>query len=135
LIDDFERPNGLVLNAAETQLFIADTERHHVRVFDLGVDGSLRNGRVFAELTHGELVGRPDGMKMDVAGNLYVAGSTPEGLWVFNPTGKLLGFIGVGEAPANLAWGGENWRTLFVTARTSVYRVPMKVAGMAVVVL
>ncbi|MBI3330145.1 MAG: SMP-30/gluconolactonase/LRE family protein [Nitrospinae bacterium] len=132
LIDDFVRPNGLVLNAAETQLFICDTERHHVRVFDMGADGTLRNGRVFVELTHADLVGRPDGMKMDVEGNLYVAGSTPEGLWVFNPEGRLIGLIGVPEGPANLAWGGVDWKTLFVTARTSVYRIPMKVAGMPV---
>lgn len=132
LIDDFRRPNGLVLNAEETQLFIADTERHHVRVFDVGADGSLRNDRVFAELRYGELVGRPDGMKMDVAGHLYVAGSTQEGVWVFHPEGRLLGFIEVGEAPANLAWGGEDWRSLFVTARTSVYRILMNIAGMPV---
>jgi sugar lactone lactonase YvrE len=132
LVDDFIRPNGLVLNATETQIFIDDTERHHVRVFDIGTDGALQNGRVFAELTYGEAVGRPDGMKMDVEGNLYVAGGTLEGIWVFNSEGRLYGFIRVGEGPANLAWGGDHWRTLFVTARTSVYCVPMRVAGMPV---
>ena len=130
LADDFVRPNGLVLNAGETKLFVNDTEKHHVRIFDLAADGALKNGRVFAELKHKEIVGRPDGMKMDVEGNLYVAGSTLEGIWVFNPEGSLLGMIGVGEEPSNLAWGGNEWRTLFVTARTSVYRLPMRVAGM-----
>jgi sugar lactone lactonase YvrE len=133
LVDDFERPNGLALNAQETQLYICDTEHHHVRVFDLGADGALHHGRVCAELIHGEVSGRADGMKLDVEGNLYVAGNTAEGIWVFNPSGQLIGFIGVGEAAANLAWGGGDWRTLYVTARTSVYRVPLNVAGQPVI--
>jgi gluconolactonase len=104
-------------------------------VFDLEADGALRNGRVCAELIHGDdVIGRADGLKLDVEGNLYVAGNTAEGIWVFNPAGKLIGFIGVGEAAANLAWGGDDWRTLYVTARTSVYRVPLKVAGQPVIV-
>lgn len=134
LIDDFVRPNGLALNAQETQLYICDTEHHHVRVFDRGADGSLRHGRVCAELIQGEVLGRADGMKLDVEGNLYVAGNTQEGIWVFNPGGQLIGFISVGEFAANLAWGGKDWRTLYITARTSVYRVPMNVAGQPVVV-
>jgi sugar lactone lactonase YvrE len=132
LIDDFERPNGLALSSQETQLYICDTEHHHVRVFDLEADGSLRHGRVCAELIHGEVLGRADGIKLDVEGNLYVAGNTQEGIWVFTPGGQLIGFIGVGEFAANLAWGGNDWRTLYITARTSVYRVPMNVAGQPV---
>jgi sugar lactone lactonase YvrE len=134
LIDDFERPNGLALNAQETELYICDTEHHHVRVFDRSADGSLRHGRVCVQLIHGDVLGRADGMKLDVEGNLYVAGNTPEGIWVFNPGGKLIGFISVGELAANLAWGGDDWRTLYITARTSVDRVPMKVAGQPMVV-
>jgi sugar lactone lactonase YvrE len=134
LIDDFERPNGLALNAQETELYICDTEHHHVRVFDRSADGSLRHGRVCAQLIHGDVLGRADGMKLDVEGNLYVAGNTPEGIWVFNPGGKLIGFISVGELAANLAWGGDDWRTLYITARTSVYAVPMKIPGQPVVI-
>jgi gluconolactonase len=70
-------------------------------------------------------------MKLDVLGNLYIAANTADGIWVYAPEGALLGFIGVPEPPANLAWGGPDRRTLFVTAKTSVYRVPMKVAGQA----
>ena len=132
LVDDFSRPNGLLLNAGESRLFVDDTEHQHVRVFDTAADGTLENGRVFAELKHSDIAARPDGMKMDVEGNIYVAGNTPEGLWVFNPEGTLIGLIGVGEGPANLAWGGDDWRTLFITARTSVYRLTMRVAGMPV---
>jgi sugar lactone lactonase YvrE len=134
LIDDFERPNGLALNAQETELYICDTEHHHVRVFERSADGWLRHGRVCAQLIHGDVLGRADGMKLDVEGNLYVAGNTPEGIWVFNPGGKLIGFISVGELAANLAWGGDDWHTLYITARTSVYAVPMKIPGQPVVI-
>jgi len=92
----------------------------------------LENGRVFCEAKHGEHQGRPDGMKLDSQGNVYLAANSPEGIWVFDPQGKLLGFIGVGESPANLAWGGEDWQTMYVTAQTSVYRLRMKVPGQPV---
>ena len=93
------------------------------------VHGSLSNGRVFADVSHGGTVGRPDGMKLDVLGNLYVTANTAEGVWVYAPDGTLLGFIGVPEGPANVGWGGPGNSTLFITACTSVYRLPMKVAG------
>jgi sugar lactone lactonase YvrE len=138
LVDDFDRPNGLVLTPDESLLYIADTARQHVRVFDLR-DGRAANGRVFVENVRGDTAGTmgtggPDGMKLDSLGNLYVAANTVEGVWVFSPAGNLLGQIPLPEPPANLAWGGDDWRTLFATARTSVYRVPMKVAGQPVVI-
>jgi len=133
LIDDFIRPNGLLLARDESQLFIADTELLHIRVFDISADGTLQNGRIFAELKYENMEGRPDGMKMDTEGNLYVAGGLVGSVWVFDPTGKLIGLIEFPEGPANLAWGGEDWRTLFVTARTSVYRLPMNAAGVPVI--
>jgi gluconolactonase len=68
-------------------------------------------------------------MKLDSLGNLYVTANHAAGIFVFDPDGRPLGHIGVGENPANLAWGGEDWRTLFVTAQTSVYRLRMKVPG------
>lgn len=129
---DFTRPNGIVLNNDETQLFVDDTDRHHVRFFDLAGDGTLQNDRIFAKLEYNDIRGKADGMKMDEKGNIYVAGNTLEGIWVFDPEGTLLGLIGVGEGPANLAWGGTDWKTLFITAKTSVYRLPMGVAGQPV---
>ena len=129
MVDDFDRPNGLVISNDGRQLYIDDTDRHHVRVFDLGADGGLSNGRVFAEVVHGGTTGRPDGMKLDVEGNLYVTANTSEGVWVYAPDGTLLGFLGVPESPANVAWGGRGNSTLFITANTSVYRLPMKVSG------
>jgi sugar lactone lactonase YvrE len=127
--DDFERPNGLVISTDGRQMYIDDTQRHHVRAFDLGADGGLSNGRVFVDVSRDETIGRPDGMKLDVHGNLYVTANTLDGVWVYAPDGVLLGCIGVPEPPANLAWGGPDNSTLFITARNSVYRQPMKVSG------
>jgi gluconolactonase len=132
LADDFIRPNGLLLNADESQLFVDDTDKQHIRVFDIASGGTLKNGRVFAELKYKDVDARPDGMKMDTEGNIYVAANTPEGVWVFSPDGALLGLIAIGEEPSNVAWGGEKWRTLFVTARSSVYMLDMNVTGMPV---
>ena len=138
LVDDFERPNGLVLTADGKQLLIADTAHAHVRAFDVAADGSLTNDHVLADRferrTGSDSAARPDGMKLDSLGNLYVAANTMEGIWVFDETGRPLGEIGLPETPANLAWGGDDWQTLFVTATTSVYRIRMKVAGQPVTI-
>jgi sugar lactone lactonase YvrE len=136
LVDDFDRPNGLVMSDDGSRLLVADTAREHVRVFDVAADGSLSNGRELVGQFRGQTgtlpPARPDGMKLDSRGNLYVAANTEEGIWVFSPEGDLIGQIGLPETPANLAWGGQDWRTLYVTATTSVYRLPMKVAGQPV---
>lgn len=136
LADDFERPNGLVLTADESHLLIADTAHGHVRIFELTPGGALRNGRIFVDTFPGrtgqEHGPRPDGMKLDERDNLYVAANTSEGVWVFDSSGTFLGTIGLDETPANLAWGGDDWRTLFITATTSVYRVRMNVGGQPV---
>ncbi len=130
--DDFDRPNGLVVSNDGRGIYVADTQRQHVRVFDVVADGSLQDGRLFVELRYEGSSPRPDGMKMDVDGNLYIAANTRDGIWVYSPEGRLLGFLGLDEPPANLAWGGDEWKTLFVTAQTSVYRLPMRVSGQAV---
>jgi gluconolactonase len=130
LVDDFEQPNGLCFTPDESQLYVNDTVRAHIRVFDVGAGHQLSNGRVFAEgigtgdLASGELV---DGMKLDERGNVYVTG--PKGVWIFAPDGEHLGVIEVPENVGNVNWGGEGWRDLFIPASTSVYRVRMKVGG------
>jgi len=129
LADDFDRPNGLAMTDDGRRLYVADTSRHHVRAFDLDEGGGVAGGKVFVEVAHKETKGRPDGMKLDERGNLYVAANTQEGVWVYSPEGKLLGLVRLPETAENLAWGGEDWRTLFVTATSSVYRLPMKVTG------
>jgi sugar lactone lactonase YvrE len=133
LADDFDRPNGIALSVDQTQLFVADTARQHVRAFDLSTEGRLTNGRVFVEEIRGQTVGTlaagPDGMKFDSRGNLYVAANTAEGVWVYSADGEGLGSIGLPEPPANLAWGGSDRQTLFITARSSVYGVRMNIPG------
>lgn len=129
LVNDFDRPNGLAGTSDGRTLYVADTARHHVRAFAVADDGSLADGRVFADVSHEGVDGRPDGMKLDTLGNLYVAANTDHGVWAFSPDGSLLGFIGIPEPPSNLAWGGDDWKTMYVTARTSVYELPMLVAG------
>ncbi|MFC1717600.1 SMP-30/gluconolactonase/LRE family protein [Candidatus Poribacteria bacterium] len=122
LADDFEKPNGLAFSPDESILYVDDTDRQHVRAFDVQPDGTLINSRVFAEL--GEH--RPDGMKVDVNGNVYVTASF---VWAFDSAGKHLGNIVTPDAPANCSFGGPENRTLFITARSSVYRVELKVEG------
>jgi gluconolactonase len=130
LLDDFDRPNGLAFSPEETVMYIADSSnRRHVRAFDVESDGSLSHGRVFAEI-RSDLPGNPDGMKVDVEGNLYIAAAG--GVWVFSEKGEHVGIINTPETPANLAWGDNDLRSLFITARTSLYRVKMMIKGVRV---
>lgn len=126
---DFERPNGLALSPDERTLYVDDTRRFHIRAFDVREDGSLTNGRVHAEL-RGPEPGVPDGMKIDREGNIYCTG--PGGVWVVAPSGDVLGRIIPPEVPANVAWGGADWSTLYLTARTSIYKVKVNVPGISV---
>ena len=128
LVDDFDRPNGLCFSPDESILYIDDTERMHIRAFDVQPDGTIANGRVFAE-EEGEGAA-PDGMKIDVHGNVYLTG--PGGIWVFDTSGQHLGIIQTPERSANLAWGGDDWSTLFITASTSLYSIQCKVSGIPV---
>jgi gluconolactonase len=127
--DDFARPNGLAFSPDESILYVDDTRRFHIRAFDVRPDGSLANSRIFAELVAPE-EGVPDGMKVDVAGNIYCTG--PGGVWVVAPSGEILGRIVPPEVPANVAWGGADWSTLYITARSSVYRIRVNVPGIPV---
>lgn len=115
LAEDFDRPNGLAFSPDEAKLYIADTTFGHVRIFDVQPDGSLQGGEVFVQ------VPGPDGMKVDGKGNLYVSSS--DGIRIFNARGEDVGTIELPEQPANCCFGDADKRTLFVTARTSVYRV------------
>jgi gluconolactonase len=130
LVDDFVQPNGLCFSPDESLLYINDTDRAHIRVFDVADDGTISNSRVLADgigtgdLESGELV---DGMKCDEHGNVWVTG--PKGLWVFTPAGEHLGIVEIPEGVGNLHWGGPDWSWLFVPATTSVYRVKTKTRG------
>jgi gluconolactonase len=128
LADDFGQPNGLCFARDERQLFVNDTERKHIRVFDVRADGTLANNRVWAETT-GEGPGAPDGMKIDSAGNIYCCG--PGGIHVFDPEGVCLGVIRMPEYTANFCFGDDDLRSLYVTASTSVYRLRIATPGTA----
>ena len=122
----FEMPNGLCFSPDEQLLYINDTERALIRVFDVAPDGTLTNGRLFASGIKSELqAGVPDGMKCDAQGNVWV--TAPGGVWVYNPSGTLIGKLAVPEMVANLHWGGTDWRTLYLCATHSVYTVTTKV--------
>jgi gluconolactonase len=130
LVDNFELPNGLAFSPDEKNLYIADSSsRRHIRIFDVNSDGTLTNSRIFAEI-RSELPGNPDGMKVDVLGNLYVAAAG--GIWVFSEEGEHLGVIHTPETPANCAWGEEDWRSLFITARPTLYRIRLNIPGIKV---
>lgn len=129
LIDDFDRPNGLAFAPDESVLYIDDSPRRHVRAFDVLSDGRLANSRIIADMDHPQ-PGSPDGMKVDAEGHLYVAGAT--GVWVFEPDGTHLGVIATPERPANCAWGDADRQTLYITARTSLYRIRTRIPGVPV---
>src|SRR3954454_10487795 len=130
LLDDFVQPNGLCFTADESLLYINDTDRAHIRVFDVDGDGRPVNGRVLADgigsgdLAIGDLV---DGMKLDERGNIWVTG--PGGVCVFDPEGEHIGTVEVPENVGNINWGGPGWDQLFICASTSVFRLQCSVSG------
>ncbi|HEX2441046.1 MAG TPA: SMP-30/gluconolactonase/LRE family protein [Methylomirabilota bacterium] len=125
LIDDFALPNGLAFSPDESVLYIDDSAHKHIRAFDVRPDGTLANSRILLDMAS-EDPGVPDGLKVDVRGNVFCTG--PGGVWVCRPDGKLLGRIVLPELPANLAWG-EDGSVLYLTARTSVYRLATRTRG------
>jgi len=129
LVDDFVQPNGLCFSPDESLLYINDTPRAHIRVFDRKPDGTIWNGRMFFENIGSGVIeeGIPDGMKCDEHGNIYVTG--PAGVWVISPDAELLGVIAVPENVGNLNWGGNAWSDLYMPSTTSLYRISMKVSG------
>jgi gluconolactonase len=125
LVNDMSQPNGLAFSPDGKRFYVDDSEQKNIRVFDFSSDGVVRNERVFGE--EKEPGGVPDGMKVDESGNLFVVG--PKGIWMWDANGKHLGTIVLPEQPANLAWGDKDYSTLYITAGTSVYRIPTKAHG------
>jgi gluconolactonase len=121
--DEFDQPNGICFSPDESLVYINDTPRAHIKVWDLDGDANLSNGRMFFEgIGTGEIEkGIPDGMKCDERGNIWVTG--PGGVWVISLGGEHLGTILVPENTGNLTWGGEDWHTLFIPSSTSLYAI------------
>ncbi|MGI9464028.1 MAG: isochorismatase family protein, partial [Aestuariivirgaceae bacterium] len=122
----FTQPNGLCFSPDEKLLYINDTSQTNIRVYGVTADGRLANGRLLASgIQDSAKPGVPDGMKCDMLGNIWL--TAPGGVWVYSPQGRLIGKVAVPEMVANLHWGGDDWRTLFLCATHSLYSVKTKV--------
>jgi gluconolactonase len=127
LTKDLVQPNGLAFSPDGSHFYVDDSEKRNIRVYDVARDGTLKNGRVFGEEPGQKNDGVPDGMKVDKSGNVFVTG--PKGIWVWDADGNHLGTIAMPEQPANLAWGDDDYGTLYITATTSLYRLRTKTHG------
>jgi gluconolactonase len=127
LIKDLSQPNGLAFSPDGKHFYVDDSKQKNIRVYDAAPDGTLTNGRIFGDETGGKGEGVPDGMRVDATGNLFVVG--PKGIWVWDDKGNHLGTIVLPEQPANLTWGDADYKTLYITATTSVYRLQTKTRG------
>jgi sugar lactone lactonase YvrE len=125
LDDSIELPNGLAFSPNEKTLYVADTSNAYVYAYD--VTSGLENKRVFAKLGEAGRTGSADGMKVDMDGNVFCTG--PGGIHVLNPEGTRIGVIECPEIPANIAWGGDDYKTLYITARTGLYRLKVLTGG------
>jgi len=129
LASDFGQPNGLTFSLDEKQLFINDTDHSHIRVFDVANDGTISGGEIWAT-PEGPGEGGCDGMKLDSEGNIYCTG--PGGIHVYAPDATALGVIQVPEVTANFTWGGDDLKTLYMTASTSLYSTRVNVPGRSI---
>jgi gluconolactonase len=124
---DLKAPNGIAFSPDEKYLYVDDSFSKTYWRFELRPDGSVANGKIFFDMSTSKDEGVPDGMKLDQKGNIYGVG--PGGVWILSPQGKHLGTIKAAEEPANLAWGDADGKTLYLTARTGLYRVKLNIAG------
>jgi gluconolactonase len=128
LTKDMPYPNGLAFSPDEKKLYIANSRLDKFwMVYDVKADGTLAEAKKFLDVTQEPGDAVPDGMKVDRAGNVYATG--PGGVLVISPRGKHLGTIEVPEIPANCAWGEVDGKTLYITARSGVYRIRLNVSG------
>lgn len=127
LVKELTRPNGITFSPDEKVLYVAnsDPKKKIWMRYNVQPNGTLANGKVFADVTSETAEGLPDGMKVDAKGNVFATG--PGGVWIFSPEGKHLGTIKPAEVPANCAWG--DGRSLYMTARTSLYRIKLSTEG------
>jgi gluconolactonase len=129
VIEDCVYPNGLAFSPDERVLYVNDSRQYLIRAFDVQPDGSLKNARMFHKL-EGTEEGIADGMKVDREGNVYCSG--PGGIHVMDPNGKRLGRMRIPGHVTNMGWGDDDWRSLYITTRSSVYRTRVNVPGVPV---
>jgi gluconolactonase len=129
LIDDLPNPNGVILSPDEKTLYVIPSGQAEMMAYTVAAPGKIGKGRVFCTLKQRREGGKSggDGLTVDTKGNLYITSGL--GLQVFDPSGKLLGILALPEQPANVTFGGPDFKTLYVTARTSLYTVPMEATG------
>ncbi len=126
---DLKGPNGIAFSPDEKYLYVGnwDPEKKIVMRYEVDADGGLSNGKVFFDMTGAPGEDAIDGIKVDRQGNLYVCG--PGGIWVLSPEGKHLGTIRTPKNAHNIAWGGADGKTLYITAQNTLYRMPLKIPG------
>jgi gluconolactonase len=129
LTREFTGPNGIAFSPDEKYLYIGNWDDHAkiVKRFTANPDGTISNGTIFADLTSQQGEDAIDGLKVDQRGNVYISG--PRGLWVYSPEGKPLGLIVGPEHPHNFAWGDDDGRTLYLCAKTGLYRIRLNIPG------
>jgi len=127
IIKDLPRPNGVAFSPDEKYLYIADSGKKVWMRYRVLPDGSVTDGSLFLDPTSDPAKGVPDGLRLDEKGNIYGAG--PGGVWIISPEGKHIGTIKVPEVVANVAWGDKDYKTLYITASTSIYSIKLSVPG------
>ena len=127
VIGDIKTPNGLILSPDGTKLYVSASQPREVWAYDVKSDGSVSGGRLFATIEKSDDKGGADGMAADVNGNIYCAG--PTAVWVWSPDGKLVEKITPPVRPINCAFGGEDRKTLYITAGPAIYTIRMNVTG------
>lgn len=132
LVSDLPRPNGIAFSPDEKYLYVDNSQPKKIWMrYTVKPDGTLTDAKLLYDATSDPRPGNPDGMKVDEQGNIYSAG--PGGVWLFTPEGKHLGTLLVPERVSNVAWGGPDRRTLYITASTSIYRVKLNIPGEPIV--
>jgi gluconolactonase len=127
VIRDIPHTNGLAFSPDEKTLYANGSRERFVRAYDVEPDGTVTNSRLFINLNSDPRPGITDGMKVDIKGNLWESG--PGGIWIISPQGKALGHIQVPELVANLTFGDADYKTLYIAARTSVYKMRVNIRG------
>jgi gluconolactonase len=128
LVGDLPRPNGIAFSPDEKYLYVDNSEPRKIWMrYRVEANGTLADPKLFYDATSDKRLGGPDGMKVDSEGNVYSTG--PGGVWIFSPEGKPLATLLIPERTSNVAWGGPDNKTLYITASTSIYRVRLAISG------